>query len=54
MLKLSYNKISNASVLAAGQTGGCINLQRLELQGNKINDLKNLPEGLPSLEVIYL
>ena len=54
MLKLSYNKISNASVLTAGQTGGLISLQRLELQGNKIAEVKHLPEGLPNLEVLYL
>jgi hypothetical protein len=54
MLKLSYNKIANASVLSTGQTGGLIKLQRLELQGNKISEIKNLPEGLPLLEVLYL
>ena len=54
MLKLSYNKVSNATALASGSHGGCQALQRLELQGNKLTDIKNLPEGLPNLQVLYL
>lgn len=54
MLRLSHNKIQNSVVLSSGPSGGLVNLHRLEMQGNKITGVENLPDGLPNLEVLYL
>ena len=48
LLDLSFNKIQNASALDK-----CKNLEKLELQGNKISDFKNLPLGLQNLRTVY-
>ena len=49
LLDLSYNRIAQI-----GSLEPCKKLQKLDLQGNRIIDLKSFPETLTQLRTLYL